>query len=119
MRILATILVAAFTYTAHADLVDSGYDFGNVWVHTPSPAYRQVFKNPSNQRLRIEGITVEGDSEFYVSSNRCNRALSPMGGWCDFWVHFDPSEPGPRQAVVNVLFTNGEIFRIHVTGTGY
>ncbi len=70
-------------------------------VGTSSPTQMVTLTNTGNAPLTINNYTISGANfgDFILGTSTCGGSL-PAGNSCDFPIHFTPSGPSPRKAVL-------------------
>lgn len=98
-------------------------DYGSVVTGTQGAIQTFRVTNIGGQNSAIPAAAVNGvnASEFMITSNTCNAALTPSpaaGSFCDISVQFLPVTNGPKVATLDVLGTPGGPISAGLSGIG-
>lgn len=90
-------------------------------VGSPSKALAATLTDDDVRQMTVTGAAVAGADagDFSVDGSGClGRTLSP-GGSCELTASFDPTAPGPREALLQVTLGDaGQVIVVPITGTG-
>jgi hypothetical protein len=107
------------TYGPNDSPSPSSLDFGNQAVFSEGGPQTVSFTNVGNATLRIGGVNITGDADFFLQSDRCTNATLQNGNSCQVQVSFAPSVVGPGSATLNVIDnTSPTGTTVPLSGTG-
>jgi len=96
--------------------LDADVDFGPAAVGAGGSVRSVRLVNDGDRPLRVAGLVVEGPGhdEFTIRSSTCQE-VTPRSG-CRVDLHFDPTAPGPRHAVLAIAAGSRALVRLSGQG---
>ncbi len=98
-------------------------DYGSVVTNTQSAIQTFTVTNAGGQSSAVPVAAINGSnaSEFMITSNSCNAALTPApaaGSTCTVSVRFDPTTVGAKTASLDITGTPGGPISAALSGAG-
>jgi hypothetical protein len=100
---------------------DRIFAFGDASVGGESETLSVTVRNILNAPVLVTAIDVVGThpSDFEVVENRCSSDVElPSQETCEAMLVFSPTEPGPREAVLQITVSGGAGAQVRLSGTG-